>query len=99
MFAAVGRDISVKEPDTPATLPGNVSYAHVAAGPKVVGERQFMAGCTHLASCQKAAIGTNGDSAKVSYAGPTPKGSPRPGAEVQTWTVKLPVRYYDMLQY
>ena len=66
-----------------------------------------MAGCTHSASCQKAAIGTNRDPTMVSYRAPIPTGSPRPiaagrqplGAVIRTTAVlrKLPVGQFTLL--
>jgi hypothetical protein len=56
-----------------------VRNALVAAGHQAPSDRQVMAGCTHSASCQKAASGINEGSTKVSYAEPIRKDSHRPG--------------------
>ncbi len=44
-FAAGPTSVSATRSDTPAAALGNVSCAHVAAGRRVLGERQVMADC------------------------------------------------------
>ena len=49
--------ISITQSDTPASTPGNVSYAHVAAGGYAIGERLDMAGSDpNQASDQRSAV-------------------------------------------